>query len=189
MLAKNARTTRSFRMSALSFRFSRASSLLQGVSGGGTVAGVHRWPLDRSPRNPETFQRFVRVFVCAQGEGIEPATAQVEQLVTQHIANGTQLTLVTITVTQQAGVGVVAPVGEGRKVQGDDLKCCTSSPISSASSSASSHTPKPPSRALRAWPCSRHRASGTIRSSQLEMPSKLASWAASARFRRRLRCS
>src|SRR5471032_3005042 len=54
-------------------------------------------------------------------------------------------------------------------------KCCTSSPISSASSSASSHTPRPPSRALRAWACSRHKASGTIRSSQLEMPSKDAS--------------
>ena len=47
---------------------------------------------------------------------------QVEQLVTQHVANGPQFTLVAITVTQQAGVGVVAPVGEGREVQGDDLK-------------------------------------------------------------------
>ncbi len=70
----------------------------------------------------EAFQCFVRVFVCAQREGIEPATAQVEQLVAQHIADRPQLTFVTITVTQQACVGVVATVGEGREIQGDDLE-------------------------------------------------------------------
>src|SRR5690606_19742262 len=49
------------------------------------------------------------------------------------------------------------------------------SAISSTSSPASSHTPRPPSRALRAWACSRHRASGTIRSSLLLTLSRVAS--------------
>ena len=70
----------------------------------------------------DTFQRLIRVFVGAQGEGIEPAAVKVEQLVTQYVANRAQFTLVAITVTQQAGVGVVAAIGEGREVQGDDLE-------------------------------------------------------------------
>src|SRR5690606_1765780 len=49
------------------------------------------------------------------------------------------------------------------------------SAISSTSSPASSHTPRPPSRALSAWECSRHRRSGTIRSSLLLTLSRVAS--------------
>ncbi|RMU71751.1 hypothetical protein ALP24_05638 [Pseudomonas syringae pv. aptata] len=47
--------------------------------------------------------------------------------------------------------------------------------MSSASSSLSSHTPRPPSRALSACACSRHSASGTIRSSQFDRLSKVVS--------------
>src|SRR5689334_21470454 len=55
-------------------------------------------------------------------------------------------------------------------------KFATSSPISSASSSASSHTPRPPSRAMSMRLCSRHMCNGTIRSSQLLISSMLKSF-------------
>src|SRR5690606_29725284 len=51
------------------------------------------------------------------------------------------------------------------------------SAISSISSSLSSQTPRPPSRAFRAWAWSRQRASGTMMSSQLGTPSRVASLA------------
>ncbi|MNR29744.1 hypothetical protein D3C85_1471510 [compost metagenome] len=46
----------------------------------------------------------------------------VEQLIAQHVTNRPQFTFETVTVAQQAGVGVVAAVGERREVQGNHLK-------------------------------------------------------------------
>ncbi len=46
----------------------------------------------------------------------------VEQLIAQHVADGTQFTLVAITITQQARIREASAISEGRKIQSDDLK-------------------------------------------------------------------
>src|SRR5262245_59974212 len=61
-------------------------------------------------------QRFLRVLAVTQGEGIEAATRQVEQLVPEYVADRAQLTLPAVALAQQPRGGKAAPVAELRKI-------------------------------------------------------------------------
>jgi hypothetical protein len=65
-------------------------------------------------------QRLVVILVGTQGEGVEAAALQVEQLVAQHVANRAQLAAVAVALAQQARGGVAAAVAEFGEVHSDD---------------------------------------------------------------------
>ncbi len=106
--------------------------------GGGTAAAAGR----RRPGRPRRNRRRPSsasscILVRAQGEGVEAAALQVEQLVAQHVADGAQLAAVAVALAQQAGGGVAAAVGRTwGSARRSTVKSSRSSAIVSGPSSA-----------------------------------------------------
>src|SRR5262245_8129336 len=67
-------------------------------------------------------QRFLRILAVTQGEGIEAAARQVEQLVPEYVADSAQLTLPAVALAQQSRGGKAASVAELRKIHGHHLE-------------------------------------------------------------------
>src|SRR5262245_64397108 len=67
-------------------------------------------------------QRFLRVLAVTQGEGIEAAARQVEQLVPEYVADCAQLALPAVALAQQPRGGKAASVAELRKIHGHHIE-------------------------------------------------------------------